>query len=233
MAVIAWMLGASATAVAATQVRGNPQGIALAGKQVTAYAKIDSETVTETGYVAMTDGEGRSSFFQWQWGSGSLPHGWVPATEHAVVALRHNRIVWWRDDLTPPACHGKSCSEVPVDVVIDRKGAFFAFGSARHHSCYGRLRGSTPVKIGTPWAAAHGDYQAPVTQGSDELLTYSYPWGPHQTATETDTISQMTLLDARGVIHVAGGGVAPLTVRFTNGHPAKAPKAPVVKLCTG
>ena len=220
-------------AVAAASVGGNAQGIALARRQLGAYRKLPAETVTERGYVAINDAEGKTSFFQWQWGSGALPHGWVPATEHAVVALRAGRIVWWRDDLTPPACHVGLCGEQPVDVVIDHKGAFFAFGTAARHTCYGKLRGSTPASVGATWVAVRGIFSAPVTHGSKVALTYTYPWGKVQTATETDTISQQTLLDQSGVIQVSGGGLPAFTVHFTNGHPAKAPAAPKVTLCHG
>ncbi|MHB1567929.1 MAG: hypothetical protein ACYC0H_01880 [Solirubrobacteraceae bacterium] len=220
-------------AVAAASVGGNAQGIALATRQVKAYGKVPAETVVERGYVSINDAEGRTSFFQWQWGSGTLPRGWVHATEHAVVALHAGRIVWWRDDLTPPPCHVGLCGEQPVDVVINHKGAFFAFGTAARHTCYGRLRGSTPVSVGAPWSVVRGTFSAPVTHGSTVALTYSYPWGKSQTATETDEISSKTLLDQSGVIHISGAGQPSFTVRFTNGHPAKAPAAPKVNVCHG
>lgn len=223
-------LAVAATAVAA-DVGGDPQGIALAQQQAAAYEKVPAETVVERGYVAMNDAQGRTSFFEWQWGSGTIPRGWVHATEHQVVALRNGRIIWWRDDLTPPACHRALCSVQPVDVVIDRRGAFFAFGDANRHTCYGVLHGSTPVKVGAPWFTVRGTFSAPVTQGSNVALTYTYGWGSRQTATETDTVSQATLLDLGGMIHVTGGGMRAFTVRFSNAHPATAPAAPRVNRC--
>ncbi len=225
------MLTAAGSAVAAS-AGGNAQGVAFAHSQIGAYRKIHAETVSETGFVEMNALLGRTSVFDWQWGSGRIPHGWVRATEHAVVALKNDRVVWWLDELTPPACRVGLCVQESVEVVVSHKGGFFAFGTPARHTCFGKLRGSTPVQAGAQWNEPHGTYSAPVNHGSDVLLTYTYPWG-HQTATETDRVSRATRLDLSGVIRISGGGLPAFTVHFANGHPAKAPAAPLVNLCRG
>ncbi|MGH2913944.1 MAG: hypothetical protein ACRDMX_03045 [Solirubrobacteraceae bacterium] len=220
----------TATALAGTLATGNPQALVFARQVQRAYSKISVETISQTGYVAINDGEGRASFFNWAWGSGTVPRGWVRVREHEVVALHRGRIAWVRDDLTPPACRAQLCSELPVDVVLNRAGAFFAFGTATHHTCYGTLRGDTPETVGGPWYTVRGAFRPLRGHGALRQLGYTYSWG-RQTAHETDTVSATTKLNEAGIVRVSGGGKAPLTVRFSTGHPARAPHAPNVNLC--
>ncbi|HLH64967.1 MAG TPA: hypothetical protein VKV27_04650 [Solirubrobacteraceae bacterium] len=226
-------LAAAGAAAAAVQVSGNAQGVALARREAAAYRAVRAETVHETGYVVMNALLGAVSVFDWRWGTGVVPPGWVRGTEDGVVALRDGRVLWWRDELTPPVCRSGLCDQQPVEVVVDRAGAFYAYGDPARHTCFGRLTGETPVSYRSLWNVPHGRYTAPDYRGDTVRLSFSYPWGSRQTAHETDTLSRATLLDRGGVIRVSGGGQRPFTIRFTNTQLARAPAAPRVNLCRG
>lgn len=225
----------TATAVAAAPgPRGNAKGIALARAKHTAYSKIGAELVTETGFVSMYAVEGKTSQFSWMWGNGRVPRGWSRATEHAIAALHKDRLVWWRDDLTPPPCTSPGiCARIPVEVVIDRAGAFYAYGNADSHTCFGRLSGSQPVAYGDLWDVVTGRYFAPVRHGNTLVLTRTYPWDKTQTATSIEDVSSRTDLDLGGSLKVSRGGPGQpaFTVHYTNSQRSKAPKAPRIKLC--
>ena len=100
------LLGGAASALAAGGPTGNSKAIAIARAEAHAYTQIRVERYTETGFIEMTDQEGRTSYLSFNWDQPKLSPGWVWATEHGVVALSHGRVVWWRDDLTPPPCTG-------------------------------------------------------------------------------------------------------------------------------
>lgn len=233
------LVGAGGALAAASATSGNPSGIALAHAQQRAYSKVAGYSYTQTGFVSMRDQEGRTSFFSWSWGTGLVPHGWARATEHGFLALRHGIAQWWRDDLTPPPCRRAGiCNEIPVEIVAERSGRFFAFGDARNHTCYGHLNGGIPIAIGKPAIAVVGDYRAPVPRGATELLTYSYPWlgRPHELATETDVISRSSLLTESGHVRVPRGsrqGEPAFTFSFSDSSPQPAQPAPRINLCRG
>ena len=234
--VLVLSLAGSTAALAATPgASGNKKGIALARAKHKAYSKIGAELVTETGFVSMYSVEGKSSQFSWVWGTGRVPKGWSRATEHAIVALHNDRIVWWRDDLTPPPCTKPGiCTGIPVEIVIDHAGAFYAYGNAASHTCFGRLTGTEPVAAGTLWDVVSGHYSAPVSHGSTLVLTHTYPWDKTQTATSIEDVSSHTDLDLGGSLKISRGGPGQpaFTVHYTNSQRAKAPKAPKVTLCS-
>jgi hypothetical protein len=183
--------------------------------------------------------EGRQSFFSWTWGLGLVPSGFTRATEHYLLRLRNGRVLWWRDDLTPPPCTAPGfCSRIPVELVGEHSGTFFAFGSDRSHTCYGHLNGSTPYRVGGAFDTVAGRFDAPARRGGTIRLTYSYPWFgvARQIATETDTLSARSLLNHSGLVHVARGPGASrpaFTFRFSDSYPARAQPAPSINLCRG
>jgi hypothetical protein len=185
----------------------------------------------------MRDGEGKTSFFSWTWGTGVVPSGWAKATEHGLLGLRNGRVVWWRDDLTPPPCTASGiCSQIPVEIVVERSGAFYAFGSAAKHTCYADLNGSTPYRMGNPLDSAAGRFDAPVRRGGSVVLKYAYPWSAtaKQTATETDMVSARTRLAESVRVSVARGtgqNRPAFTFKASYGYPAHAPSAPRVNRC--
>jgi hypothetical protein len=229
------LLVATGSALASSSLTGNPQGITLAHTVLRAYSNVPVYTYTETGFVAMNSTLGRFSFFKWGWGSGVVPHGWVKASERGVVALRRGRVVWWRDDLTPtlPPCKTTLCSPIlPVEIVIDDAGAFYAFGSAASHTCYAHLSGATPFTLGGAGYTVTGRVSAPVHRAGVVLLTYIYPWGSAQTATETDRVSARTSLVTSARVSVArGAGHQAFTFSSNYSYPARAPGAPHLNLC--
>jgi hypothetical protein len=194
------------------------------------YAQITVETYTETGFIEMTDQGGKTSYFNFNWDQAKLTPGWGWATEHGVAALSHGRVVWWRDDLTPPPCTGAGfCHQIPVELLSERRGAYYAFGNAARHTCYGRLRGSQPVVVGAQWNQVTGHFSPPVFGSGVVKLTYTYSLGKGKTARETDTLSSRTHLLMSGRTVIAGRH----TIRFSTSHPAKAPAAPKVNVCAG
>jgi hypothetical protein len=220
------LLGPAATAAAAIGQTGDPRATALARAEARAYTRIPVEVYTQKGYIQMTDEEGRSSYLRFEWGRTKLNPGWVWATEHATVALRAGRVVWWRDDLTPPPCTKAGlCHQVPVELVSNRTGAYSAFGNATTHTCFARLK-NTAVVAGSQWNSPEGDFSAPVFGPGIVKLTYSFPLAKGVTARETDTLSSHTDL-VRSTYTVAANHV----FRSSATYPAHAPAAPKVNLC--
>lgn len=234
-AVLLLLTGTAFVGVAAAAApTGDPQGVALAKRVVAAYSKISGYTYRSTGFVVMYAVQGKFSVFEWRWGVGTRPRGWVRANERAAVAMRGGHVLWWRDDLIPqnPPCHARICSgSAPVDIVVDRSGAFSAFGSAAHHTCYGRLGGTTPYTFGGPAYTVSGTVAAPVRAGGSTLLRYSYAWGS-QTAHETDTVSNATSLVSLAKVSVAAVRGAPAFSFHDNfAYPRSVGRAPRVNLC--
>lgn len=226
------LLGAGSALAAGPS--GNAKGIALARAKHAAYGRIAAETVTETGYVSMYSVEGKVSQFSWQWGTGRVPKGWSRATEHVVAALHRGRVLWWRDDLVPPPCTAPGiCTRVPVEIVVNHAGKFYAYGNAAHHTCFASLLGSVPATVGGLWDVVGGRYSAPARHGSVIVLRHTFPYTKSQTATESETVSAHSDLDLGGTLTVpaGAGGLPAFTVRFTNTQPAKAPPAPRVIRC--
>lgn len=150
------------------------------------------------------------------------------ATEHGVVALNQGRVVWWRDDLTPPPCTRVGvCHDIPVELLSERSGAYYAFGNAAKHTCFGRLRGNQPVAVGAQWNRVTGHFSAPVLRPGVIKLTYTYPLGKGESARETDTLSSRTHLLTSGRTVINGSH----TIRFSTSQPTKAPPAPKVNVC--
>jgi hypothetical protein len=229
------LLVVTGSALATSSLAGDPQGIKLGRAVLHAYSKIPVYTYTQSGFVAMNSALGKVSYFEWRWGNGGVPNGWVKASERGVAALRRGHVVWWRDDLTPklPRCSTTVCNHsAPVDIVVDHAGAFYAFGSAASHTCYTHLSGSTPFTAGGAGYAVAGRVSAPAHRGAAVLLTYTYPWSKTQTANETDTVSAATSLVTSGRVSVTpGAGHPAFRFNFSDRYPRSAPGAPHVNLC--
>jgi hypothetical protein len=225
---VAVSLAAATTALAAVPAAtGDARGIALARLVARAYVGVRAQSYSQRGFVWMAATEGKVSSFRWVYGSGPSP-GLSAATEHGVLVLRRGKVLWWRDDLTPPRCTTGVCTTaVPVQIVADARGLFYAYGNASRHTCYGHLHGTTPYIVGRSVWSVVGRFRAPVPAGRSERLRSTYPWGSAQSATEVDTISLAThrLLATR--VAVSAGGRSPAFVRY----PGRTPAAPIVKLC--
>lgn len=224
------LLGGAGTALAASGVTGNSHAIALARAEARAYTHLRVVKYTQTGFIDMTDQEGKVSFLHYDWGQTTLKPGWVWATEHATAVLKHGRLVWWRDDLTPPPCTAAGiCHQIPVEMIVDRSGDYFAFGRAGHTTCFGRLSGAQPQTVGNLWDRVYGHYLAPAFGAGVVRLTYTFPYGTGRHMRETDTLSTRTHLVKSARFVITGGH----TIRESDTYPSTVPKAPTVKLCAG
>lgn len=228
----------TAAALPGTAPSGSPAGIALAQSVKQAYGKISIQSYVQHGFVWMAASEGRSSSFSWAFGEGPA-RGLYRATERGELALVHGKVVWWRDDLNPGACTlAGVCDRLPVEVLLDSRGLFYAFGNVSRHSCYAPLRGTAPVSIGKPVWSVYGDFQAPARSGADEKLTSTYPWfirgAPPLMATEVDTVAATgaRLLSARVTVSAKPGHqAAPFTYSASYSYPATTAPQPAATLC--
>lgn len=221
------LLVVAATAFAAAKATGNRRAIAIARAEVRAYNRVPAIQYRETGYIEMIT-EDKRVLFDFAWGQTKLHPGWSWATEHGTVALRRDHVVWWRDDLTPPRCTGSGvCHRSPVEIVSDHRGAFWTFGDASRHSCFARMRGPQPFRVGSQLdRVGDAHFSAPRFGSGTVTLTYSGPWGKI-TARETDTLSRRTDLVEATRLVLAGGHA----IRLSQVNLSTTPKSPAVNVC--
>lgn len=231
------MVALGSTALAIAKPSGDPQAIKLAHGVQKAYRKLHVYTQTQTGYVTIKDRRDKSGSgsLNVHWANGVAPSGWSGVTEHETFALNHGRLVWWRDDLVSKCPVGSSCHQVPVEVVVNHQGTFFAFGNAANHGCYGKLSGPTPYHFGGPVYVVNAHFKPVLSKPKADLLSFTFAWNQTRNASETDRVSKQTRLNISGVIKVSSGGAgqAAFTVRFTDAYPGTTPPAPQIKRCSG
>ena len=124
-------------------------------------------------------------------------------------------------------------AQVPVELLVEQAGAFYAYGSRTSHGCYGRLGGSTPLRLGDRTWTLFGEFEAPAAHGTTQLLKSSFPWGlTGGSASETASVSMRTHLPIREQTQIspAPGGGAPFSFAASFGYPSRA-RAPKVTLC--
>lgn len=231
------LLGAGAAPAGAAG--GDPDGISLARAVRVALARVPAESYEQTGFAYVFARQSPTPVFRWRWGGGPVG-GMVPARELATVGLKEGRVTWWRDDLTPlPCVEAALCGEVaeaqvPVELVVEPAGAFYAYGSRAHHSCFGRLGGSTPLRSGDRTWTLFGQFDAPAAHGTTQLLKSSFPWGlTGGLASEMASVSMRSHLPVREqttIVPPAGAG-APFGFTASFGYPVRA-RAPQVRLCS-
>jgi hypothetical protein len=220
---LATLLAGAGGAFAGASLTGDPDGIRIAHDVERAYLKVSSYTVTERGFVFMRARAGRHGFFDWNWGVGTAPAGWVRAI-----------VVWMRDDLTPArACSGHRCVRYPgAEVLVDPHGQYFRFGSAGTSGCFYRLSGTVPVHSGDSAYRISGFMLDPGYQRAQVLLNYDYQWDATRRAGETDVVSDATVLVTSGQVDLSAWGAEPSFIfGFTLGYPAAHPREPHVALC--
>jgi hypothetical protein len=227
-------LGGGAVAARAA-VSGDRNGVSIARTVQRAFAKLSSYTVTEHRFVYMKAQSGHHGFFDWNWGIGAGPAGWVGATEHELVVTHHGTVVWVRDDLTPDtrACSGQRCVRYPdVEVIVDSHGQYFRFGSAATSGCVYRLTGTVPLHPGDPAYRISGYMLDPGYQRTQVLLNYDYQWDANRRAGETDVVSDATALVTSGQVDLSAWRAEPSFIfSFALGYPATHPREPRVALC--
>ena len=206
-------------ALAASSSSEQAQGNQIAKRVLAAFARIPAYSYREHGFMQMNSVTGHKPSLAYYYGSAALHPGFVWANESATVALSHNRVIWWRDDLTPTS--NPNGHEVPVEIVANSDGIFYAFGNAAQHGCFGKLVGTVPLPYGAKGYAFGGRYvHAP------NPLTYVYAWGGSGTARESDVIDSSSNLVTSGQVTVGGHSFG-----FANHFPGSAPAAPSVNLC--
>jgi hypothetical protein len=188
----------------------------------------------------MLSERGSHPVFRWRWGGGPVA-GMVPVQERATVGLHDGRVSWWRDYLTPLACEEPALcgslagAQIRAEIVALPAGTFYAYGGRDHHTCFGRLSGTTPQRVGEPVWSAFGEFQPPAGHGHLELLKSSYPWSlTGGMASEAASLSMRTHLPIREQVTIApaAGSSRAFSFTATLGYPARV-RAPRVNLCTG
>ena len=218
-------LGLAAGAFASSQgsaVQGNPQGIKLAQRALSAFSQLPALSYSERGFFQMYAAPGKIPNVSYYYGYGALHPGFVWAAERGTVALHDNQVVWWRDDLTP-----LGGNQAPVELVANGAGIFSTLGNASHHSCFTRVTGSVPYPAGGQAYSIDGRYE----NGSSPLRSVYRWWETDQHASETDVISPSGLITSGQIAVAPGAGLAGFTVFFDNSFPGGAPAAPQISLC--
>lgn len=213
-------------ALAAVAMTGNPQGIKLAKRVMRAFAHIPAYGQTEQHFFQMRSSSKRGTF-SYLFGEAHRS-GYVWASESSTVALRNNRVLWWRDELRPTTGH-----DPPVEIVLNRRGRFSAFGTPRHHSCFTSLRRGSelPYRRGGLGYSIGGRVSRPRYQANVALLTYAYRWDSDEKASETDTVDRSTKLVLSGKVTIYLHAVRQFAFEFANSYPKTAPRPPRVRLC--
>jgi hypothetical protein len=217
---------------------GDPGGVVLARTVSAAFTHVPAVAYEQSGFAWMLSERGADPVFRWRWGGGPVA-GMVPVREHAAVGLHNGLVSWWRDDLTPLPCAAPALcgtvaasAQVPAVIVVVAAGTFYAYGGHRHHSCFGRLGGSTPERLGEPTWSAFGEFQPPAGHGQLELLKSSYPWNlTGGMATEAASLSLHTHLPVREQTTIAAAGaIGSFSFSASYGYPAHA-TAPAINMC--
>ncbi|MGN6170094.1 MAG: hypothetical protein ACTHQQ_18275 [Solirubrobacteraceae bacterium] len=206
-------------------LQGNRQGINLARHVLSAFSGQPAFNYTQRGFFQMNSAPGKTPNVSFYYGYGTLRPGFAWAAERGTVALNSDRVVWWRDDLTPLS--NPNGHEVPVELVANGQGVFSALGSASRHSCYTRVSGSVPYPSGGQAYSIIGRYE----NGSSPLHSVYRWWQTGQAASETDVISGSGLITSGRIAVSPGAGLAGFTVSFNNFYPGGAPAAPQINLC--
>ncbi len=232
LAVLAIAAGAGAaqaapSGTAGTPMSGNPQGIKLAHEVMRAFGRIPVFGQTEQHFFQIKS-NAKAGTLYYRFG---LPHrsGFYWAREDATVAVSHNRVLWWMDQLKPVGGH-----QSPVVLVVDKSGRYSAFGTTSRHSCFARIGSSSslPYRYGGLGYSIGGRMGAPQSQTKTEVLPYLYAWHMHQTAHERDTIERASKLVISGTVNVTrSDGKRALAFQFANTYPRRRPPAPKVNVC--
>ena len=228
-----------AAASAALTPSGDPQGIALAQAVGVAFVKVPAESYVQSGFAYMLAARSHEPAFRWAWGSGAVV-GMVPAHEQATLGLHKGRVTWWRDDLTPlPCAEPMLCgsvvtgSQARTELVVEHSGTFYSYGDRFRHTCFGRLGGSTPFKVGDRIWSVLGEFQPPALHGALQLLKSSYPWGlTGASASEAASLSFKTHLPVREqtIVGASPSGSPGFSFTASFGYP-KIARAPKIELC--
>jgi len=239
---VAVSVSVAASALAAAP-SGDPSTIALY-KSIAANTNAQPAVqIAQTGYMTLSSRPGAKPAFAYRFGYGSVPKGYVRASEAITYVQLLGRVVWVTDVISPvvAACApGAPCPpppDVPIELLITKAGAFagLARGATHAVACFDRESfNGVPYRAGEPWWSAVGDFRPKVTRGNQTLVTVTYAWADGQHVTEVDSIDVGRRIFAASAIHVARGALA-AQVAFSfaqrDSLPSVVPHAPRVTLC--
>lgn len=222
---------------ASPTVSGNHAAIAFYRHVVAATQRQRAVEEVQTGFVALQDRVLKgTATVAWTTGTGRVPTGFVPVTEHLTVASKGGKIAW-ATDLFTPDCPTKLCPDVPYQVLLTASGMLGRVtgnvkAEERAGRCWAQDKGGNldALSVGAPFGyQLVGHYRPLERSGSTVKVTSTYPWGMKGSATEVDTINARTDLPTSGVTKVAAtAGNPAFTYRWTSRWLAHAPAEPKV-----
>lgn len=233
---------ASASALGAVSVAGaaGPTGDARAirlFRDVAARTNAEpAMQVVQAGYMVESAHVARPASFGYRWGFGTVPRGYLRATETITYTQHIGRVVWLTDVLAAQTC--ATCRPVPAIQLFVTKVAAFAGVVDRpmgHVGCYVRepFR-NVPYRAGARWWTAIGAFRPLVERGNQILVTVTYAFASGQPVIERDSVDASTRLFTASAFHV-GHGVTPSAAPFSFSQQdsvvTSAPPAPRVTLC--
>jgi hypothetical protein len=197
--------------------------------------------LSQTGYMAESATPGGPGSFSYRWGFGTLPPGWVHASEAITVAQHLGRVVWLTDVLTAakPGCTATSgCPQLtPIELFVTKAAAFAGLvdGPSQTVGCYVRERmANVPYRAGGRWWTPVGDFRPMVVRGNQVLVTVTYAWSDGQHVVERDSIEASTRLFTASSFHVGPGTTKAATAfSFAQNDAVLSytPPAPKVTVC--
>jgi hypothetical protein len=203
---------ASAAVAGVTPPKGDPAAIAFYSNQANAFADLPGTRIVETGFFFVRPGAGTKVSYVW----GSKPAGYRPATATVDMLTRGGRIVSYLAVLRAPKV---------------RRVTVLMAGSSVFTSTTRCWRKSTAA--GSPWGTGDryvfndgGATFAPlVRHGRSTTISFTYPWVPGATATETNVFTSVRPAAVHVSVRVRGS--LKLTIRKTITPLKRAPSLPV------
>jgi hypothetical protein len=188
---------------------------------------------SDTGYAWILEDLSAGSFHV-RWGRPAFA-GSVPAREQVTATLRHGRVAWVRDDLTPTGRSSTGRKQYPLEVIADSAGIFWRFRlPGKTFACYGTYSGQTGFwSVGSAPVGLFGHFHALRMQGRNVLATSSFPYDASQTETETDTINPHNHLLIASRFRVSRGTATEPAFTYSSSwsYPGHALPLPAIKLC--
>lgn len=178
---------------------GSPAGRADLRAENRALRGAHTITIAQNGAAWIDADQGDPPGAEWVWSAGRAPAGFVHARVSGTIEASHGRVVWMRVVLRPDCrFNDTTCMDDPLDIIDDRAGLFYAYGTAASHTCFGPARGAY-LRHGESLLGSGSDFATPRVHGSEVTFSYHTRFGGH-TVTETDTTVRSTGQLRRSVV---------------------------------
>jgi len=198
MAGLALFAGGSPVGATTPGATGNAAAIALYRQVQKAYAHVAGVETTRHGFFAYTTS---GTNVRWAWGQ-PPPSGFKAATETVLQVLSGGAVHYYSDVVKAPGLP-------TLEMIGNSSGNWTILGS---EDCYTKFAASSaPVSLGEQFVGVVGNFGPVKHDGSEDLITSAYPWGPGSTATEVDTVSGLTKQILRSTVQIRGR----VTLTFT------------------